>query len=340
MAELRQDIVTGSWVDVATDRAMRPTDFSKPCEVTTPDEREDCPFCPGHEIMTPLEVLAIRPNDGEPNTPGWQVRVFPNKFPAFQTGEPEVESESLFPRRAADGSHEVIIHSPDHGLRLANMPADEVELVLRVYRHRYRANAEDPHVRCVHIIVNSGREAGASLEHSHSQLFGMPLVPPQLQQELAGASWFHSRQGDCVFCRMISSEMDMLRRVVAKNRSFIAITPFASKLPFEVWIVPRTHQESFDMIDDSQLEEFAQILREILGIYDARFGNPPFNYYIHSSPTDGSDYPYYHWHLELIPKLTTMGGFELGTSMWINITTPEHAADLLTGRIEKGMGAL
>jgi len=340
MAELRQDIVTGSWVDVATDRALRPTDFSKPCEVTTPDDIEKCPFCPGHEIMTPLEVLAIRPNDGEPNTPGWQVRVFPNKFPAFQSGEPTLDSEPMFPRRQADGSHEVIIHSPDHSARLATMPPDEVELVLRVYRHRYRANAEDAHVRCVHIIVNSGREAGASLEHSHSQLFGVPLVPPLLQQELAGASWYHSRQGECVFCRMISGEMDLLRRVVAKNRSFVAITPFASKLPFEVWIMPRTHQESFDLIDDSQLEELALMLRDILGLYNDRFGDVPFNYYIHSAPTDGSEYPYYHWHLELIPKLTTMGGFELGTSMWINVTTPEHAADLLTGRIDKGMGAI
>jgi UDPglucose--hexose-1-phosphate uridylyltransferase len=340
MGELRQDIVTGLWVVVATERALRPTDFQKPCVVPTPDESEKCPFCPGHEIMTPLEVLAIRPDDGEPNAPGWQVRVVPNKFPVFQMGEETPPSESMWPRRPADGSHEVIIHSPSHSENLGTMPPEEVELVLRVYRHRYRANADDPHIRCVHTIVNHGREAGASLEHSHSQLFGMPLVPPLLQQELAGASWHHSRQGECVFCRIISSELEASRRVVARNRSFIAITPFASRLPYEVWIIPRVHEESFDMITDPELEELAVILREVLGKYREKFGDPPYNFYIHSSPTDGSEYPYYHWHIELLPKLTTPGGFELGTSMMINVTTPEHAADHLTGRIERGMGAV
>lgn len=340
MAELRQDIVTGLWVDVATDRALRPTDFHTPCTVDAPDDVEKCPFCPGHELMTPLEVLAIRPHDGEANTPGWQVRVFPNKFPAFQTDGTTKVSEPLFPRRQADGNHEVIVHSPDHNARLATMPAEEVELVLRVYRHRYRANAEDAHTRAVHIIVNHGREAGASLEHAHSQLFAVPLVPPQLQQEVAGASWYHSRHNSCVICDMVSREMDMMHRVIAKNRSFVAIAPFASRLPFEVWIVPRNHQESFDMIEDPELEGMALMLGDILRLYDEKFANPPFNYWIHSCPTDGSDYPYYHWHLELIPKLTTPGGFEMGTSMWINCTTPEHAADLLTGRSEKGMGVI
>jgi UDPglucose--hexose-1-phosphate uridylyltransferase len=339
MAELRQDVITGLWVVVATDRALRPVNFSAACVVPTPDDLEKCPFEPGHEVMTPLEVLAIRPNDSEPNASGWCVRVVPNKFPAFNMGNEEMDSDGLFPRRAADGSHEVIIHSPSHTESLGTMPVDEVELVLRVYRHRYRANAEDPHIRCVHIIVNKGREAGASLEHSHSQLFGMPLVPLLLQQELAGASWYQSRHEECVFCRLIADELAISRRIVAKNRSFVAIAPFASRLPYEVWILPREHQESFDMISETELEEFAEILSSTLGKYNEKFGDPPYNYYIHSCPTDGAEYPYYHWHLEMVPKLTTIGGFELGTSMMINITTPEHAADFLTGRSDKGMGA-
>lgn len=328
MAELRQDIVTGQWVVVATERAMRPTDFSKACTVTEP-EPERCPFCPGNELMTPLEVLAIRPPDTEPNTPGWQVRVVPNKYPAFEMGEKIESSTQMFPRRAADGSHEVIIHTPRHDCSLATMPVGEVELVLRVYRHRYRVNSEDADIRYVHIIVNHGRESGASLEHSHSQLFGVPLVPTLVQQELAGASWHHSSKGECVFCRIISEELSVARRVVAESDRFVAIAPFASRLPFEVWILPRAHQEAFDMITDDQLEEFAEVLRDVLGRYLSKFNDPPYNYYIHSAPTDGSKYPYYHWHLEVIPKLTTPGAFEMGTSMWINITTPEHAADFL-----------
>jgi len=338
MAELRQDIITGYWVVVATERAMRPTDFAKPCIATPQEDERDCPFCPGHELMTPLEVLAVRPEGSEPNTTGWQVRVFPNKYAAFETGEEVAPGTEMYPRRPADGSHEVIVHSPDHTKSLATMPPEEIELVLRVYRHRYRANCEDPHVRYVHIIVNHGRESGASIEHSHSQLFGVPLVPNLVMQEMAGASWHQSRRNECVFCRMVSEELLAGQRVIAKNRGFVALAPFASRLPFEAWILPRSHQESFDMINEEQLVEFAHILRDILGKYHQKFNDPPFNYYIHSAPCDGSEYPYYHWHLEVVPRLTTPGAFELGTSMMINITTPESAADLLTGRSERGRG--
>lgn len=329
MPELRQDVVTGQWVVVATERAKRPTDFVKPCAAVEPDDLEKCPFCPGHERMTPLEVLAIRPSDGEPNTPGWQVRVFPNKYPAFETGEDQGPCGEMFPRRPADGSHEVIVHSPDHYAGLATMPAEEVELVLRVYRHRYKVNCEDPHVKYVHIIVNHGRESGASLEHSHSQLFGVPLVPPLVAEELEGAARYAEAGGECIFCRIISDELSARERVVARNHEFVALAPFASKLPFEVWILPRRHSESFDTIDEGQLGEFAEILRDVLGRYLDKFDNPPFNYYIHTAPCDGEGYPYFHWHLEVVPKLTTPGAFELGTSMMINITAPESSASFL-----------
>jgi len=331
MGELRQDIVTGQWVVMATGRARRPTDFTRPSVPTLPDEVKDCPFCPGHELMTPLEVLAIRPEDSEPNSPGWQVRVFPNKYPAFMTGEEVEPGTSMLPRRPADGSHEVIVHSPDHSLSLATMPAEQVELVLRVYRHRYRVNCQDPHVRYVHIIVNHGRDSGASLEHSHSQLFGVPLVPMLVMQELAGASWHQASKGECVYCRIISEEQLARQRVISANRSFVALAPFASRLPFEAWILPRAHQESFDLINEEQLDDFGEMLRDILGRYSEKFDNPPFNYFIHSAPCDGSEYPYYHWHLEVAPKLTTLGAFELGTSMMINITTPESATQFMLG---------
>lgn len=332
MPELRQDIVTGSWVVIATDRALRPTDFSK-VRAAEP-ETGDCPFDPGHETMTPLEVAAIRHDDTEPNSPGWQVRVVPNKFPAFEAGERVEESSAMFPRRAADGSHEVIIHTPDHEKSLATMTVEEVTLVLRVYRHRYRANSENPDVRYIHIIVNHGRESGASLEHSHSQLFGVPLVPALVQQELAGASWHHKSKGECVFCRILREELDAGVRIVGETDGFVALAPFASRMPFEVWLVPRLHQESLDMISDGRLEDFAQILKGVLGRYREKFDDPPYNYYIHSAPCDGLNYEYYHWHLEMFPKLTTLGGFELGTSMMINVTTPEHAAAFLGSGLE------
>jgi UDPglucose--hexose-1-phosphate uridylyltransferase len=325
VAELRQDVVTGRWVVVASERAMRPSDFapSPPRDVSG---SEECPFCPGREIMTPLEVYAVRPGGGEPNTPGWKVRVVPNKYPAFGPGEPQVESKELFPRRSADGSHEVIIHTPDHEAHLETMDARDVEVVLRVYRLRYDVNSKKDAVRYIHILVNQGMEAGASLEHSHSQLFGAPLVPPLVQQELAGASWFMTSRGSCVFCNILESELAAGERIVCANEAFVAFAPFASRLPFEVWIVPRRHQESFGMISDDQVELFAEIMQDLLRRYGTRLGEPAYNYYIHSAPCDGSEHPYYHWHVEMVPKLTCPGSYEMGTLMMINICTPESAA--------------
>lgn len=332
MPELRQDVVTGHWVVVATGRAARPHDFVK--QVCGESMGGECPFCSGHETSTPPELFALRLADSEPDAPGWQVRVVPNKFPAFRTGEPVRPSTPMFPRRPADGCNEVIIHSPDHHASLATMPVDNVEKVLRVYRQRYRVHSRDEHIRYVHILVNHGIASGASMEHSHSQLFGVPMVPQLLQAELAGASWFYTKRSACILCSMVAEEIEADQRLVAKNRRFLAFTPFASRLPFEVWIVPRFHQESYGMIDDEQIEDFALILKDVLGKYYRRFDDPSYNYYLHTAPCDGSDYPYYHWHLEMVPRLTIPGSFEIGTCMMIDIASPEHCADYLAGRIE------
>ncbi len=329
MGELRQDVVTGRWVVIATERSRRPTDFGKARATEPPEDRENCPFCPGHEVMTPLEVLAVRPPGSPPNTPGWQVRVFPNKYPAFQSGSGAPPGSELFPSRPAGGSHEVIVHSPDHDASLATMPVEEVELVLQVYRHRYLSNCQDPHVRYVHLIVNHGRGSGASLEHSHSQLFGVPMTPMDLAQELEGSARRYEKLGECVFCALIRRELELGRRVVQANEGFVAIAPFASRFPYEVAILPRKHQQAFDMIDDEQLGQFAGILRDVLRRYYDNLGDPPYNYYIHTAPCDDAPYPHYHWHLEAMPRPTRLGGFELGTGMMINIVSPEDACDKL-----------
>lgn len=336
MPELRQDIVTGRWVVVATDRAMRPLDFLKEVEIQPAPIHDDaCPFCAGQEIMTPLELFAIRAAGTEPNTPGWRVRVVPNKFPAFEKGEPIKDSEPMSPRRPAVGSHEVIIHSPRHDLSLALMSTEEIALVLRVYRQRYHVNSADQEVRYVHIIVNQGPESGASLEHPHSQLFGVPLVPPLIQQELAGASWFHTKKEKCVFCSLLEMESRLGDRVVYQTEGFIALAPFASRFPFEVWVLPRKHEESFERVTDPELNELAVMLKEVLGRFHEGLQDPSYNAYLHTSPCDGTPYPFYHWHIELMPRLTTLGGFEFGTSMMINITTPEHVAAFLREQLRR-----
>lgn len=332
MPELRQDIITGNWVVIAKERAMRPSDFSVQSVCATED-LQNCPFCPGNEPMTPLELYAVRPKGSPPNSSDWEVRVIPNKYPAFIESEMFSSSKYNLPKRDSRGLHEVILHSPEHCLDIATLPREKVELVLRVYRIRYYSAGLDPEVKYVHIIVNHGMESGASLEHSHSQLFGMPFVPPLVQQELAGSSWHMKSRGNCIFCDLISLEMEEKERIVLQSDSFLAIAPFASRFPFEVWILPRIHRESFADATDEELEELSSVLKEVLRRYSEGFKNPPYNYFIHSAPTDGSDNSYYHWHIELFPRLTRLGAFELGTQMMINTTTPEVAASYLRGQV-------
>ncbi|MBN1288710.1 MAG: galactose-1-phosphate uridylyltransferase [Actinobacteria bacterium] len=328
MPELRQDAVTGRSVVVATERAMRPSDLSKvrSAEVAGPEE---CPFCPGNERMTPHELFALRPDGSAPDGPGWLVRVVPNKFPAFKHCEVVAGSHSLFKRCAAEGTHEVIVHSPDHCRHLAEMSVGDAGKVMEVYRERYRVNEMDPEVDYIHLILNHGAEAGASLEHPHTQLFGVSLVPPLMELELRGSFDYREKTGGCVFCDLISRERDSGERVIADAGGFIAITPFASRFPFEVWIIPDSHEPSFGGMSDSQIEGFAGAVRDILRKLNLKFNNPPLNYYIHSAPCDGGDYGYYHWHLECFPRVSTPGAFEWGTGMMINVITPEHAAGFL-----------
>lgn len=334
MPELRQNILTGKWVVVATERAVRPTHFfSSPHEESL--DTKDCPFCPGNEAMTPPEVYALRLAASEPNGPGWEVRVVPNKFPAFAKGEGVRNSTSMYPRRGAEGAHEVIIHSPKHFSDISRMGEEEVEKVLRVYKNRYSFHSRQDFVRYIQIIVNHGVESGASIPHSHSQLFALPVVPPLIQEEIAGSLWHQKSRSKCALCDMVESELDAQERLITKNRHFIAFSPFAARFPFEAWIVPREHRESFEKIEEEELESMAFILKDVLSRYREKLGEVSYNYFIHTAPCDGSDYPYYHWHLETFPRTTIPGSFEAGTSMMINVTTPEECSDFLSGRSER-----
>ncbi|MBN2168229.1 MAG: galactose-1-phosphate uridylyltransferase [Actinobacteria bacterium] len=328
MPELRQDAVTGRWVVVATERAMRPSDLARVRSVEI-EGPENCPFCPGNERMTPHELYAIRAGGSAPDGPGWSVRVVPNKFPAFKHCEAAAGSNGLFQRRAAEGTHEVIIHSPDHNLSLAEMSEKDAESVFKVYRERYGANRMDPDVDYIHLILNHGAEAGASLEHPHTQLFGVSLVPPLVELELCGTHGHKEKTGGCVFCEMIDNEMESGERVLAVTDRFTAIAPFASRFPFEVWIIPNDHKASFGDISDVETLSFTGILQDVLGKLHLKFNNPPLNCYIHTAPCDGGDYDYFHWHLECFPRVSTPGAFEWGTNMMINVITPEHAAEFL-----------
>lgn len=326
MPELRQDIVSGRWVVIATDRAKRPENFSKQF-VEKVSDIGSCPFCYGNEKMTPPEVDAIRPDGSVPDTPGWEVRVVPNKFPAFSLEPEQLSDESLYCHRQALGLHEVIIHSPDHGRELGELSARQVELVIKMYQKRYQAAIAHPQVTSVAIILNQGREAGASLEHSHTQLFGVPLIPQEIISEIAGLQRHHIESGSCAFCDMIDYEIRESKRVIAENEQFIAFCPYASRTPFEAYILPKSHLSAFELADTDTLIAFSQLLHAVLAGLKNKLNDPPYNYWLHSRPVGIDDF---HWHLEIAPKLTVPGGFEMGTGLMINVVRPEDAADYLT----------
>lgn len=327
MPELRQDLVTNKWVIIATERARRPHSFSESKRIIS-KKRKICPFCYGNEYMTPPEVLAFR-DSGKPNSSGWKVRVVPNKFPALvRKGKPELIKNGIYSTMNGVGAHEVIIHSPNHDLLLPLMNEKEIELVLKAYLIRYKELSKDSNIKFIQIIINHGKEAGASLDHPHSQLFGLPIVPNFVLDELEGSKKYFNKYKRCVFCEIIKKELQDGKRIIEETDKFVAFEPFASKLPFETLIIPKKHMESFSYMNENDFEDCSKILRKTMKkIYDG-LNDPPLNYWLHSSPLN-NNYNYYHWHFEVIPKLTTTGGFELGTGIIINTALPEECAKYL-----------
>ena len=322
MAELRKDPITGQWVILSPERAGRPTDFADEPAGRFPRSAE-CPFCPGHEAMTPPEVFAV-PMRGKGK--GWQIRVVPNKFPAVEpTGAVGPHGEGLFERLDGVGIHEVIIENPDHGATLATLPEPAVEEVLRAYQSRFRAIEKDGRFPYVVIFKNHGPEAGATLEHGHSQLVALPVKPARLRSEVEGAHAYFSRWKRCVYCDMIREE-DGGARFVTGNDDFIVVAPFASRFSWEVWVLPRQHRARFAETSEPELSSLARILKATLASVDQALDSPPYNLIVQSAPFgDGSD-EHYHWHLEIAPRLTKLAGFEWATGTYINPVSPEEAA--------------
>ena len=288
------------------------------------------------EHLTPPEVLAYRDEGSVPNHPGWRVRGVPNRFPALRIeGGLDRRGEGLYDLMNGIGAHEVVIESPDHDRMLADDDPAQIEEVLRAYRDRVIDLQRDTRFRYVIIFKNHGAEAGASLEHPHSQLIALPILPQSVQAELRGASEYFDLKERCIYCDIVAQESIDRRRIVDDNQLFITICPFAARFPFEMWIVPRVHCAHFEHASDGEYRALALALKSALGALKTSLGDPPFNYIIHSAPFGDSASRHYHWHMEITPALTKVAGFEVGTGFHINPVPPEFAAaflrDVITG---------
>jgi UDPglucose--hexose-1-phosphate uridylyltransferase len=327
MPELRKDPVVGRWVIISTERGRRPSDFPSQPVVA---QGGSCVFCPHNEAKTPPELLAVRSPDSLPNTPGWSLRVVANKFPALRIeGELEPSGEGLYDRMNGVGAHEVVIETPDHAATLATLPVDAVAEVLLAYRERVVDLKKDPRFEYILVFKNHGAAAGASLEHPHSQLIATPIIPIMVQEELKGAAEYYGMKERCVWCDVIRQERRDRRRIIMEADGFVALAPFAPRFPFETWILPSRHRSSFEETGVEELRGLAELLGRFLRRLDGVLQRPPFNFMLHTAPLRDGPLDHFHWHLEIIPKLTNVAGYEWGTGFFINPVPPEDAAAAL-----------
>jgi UDPglucose--hexose-1-phosphate uridylyltransferase len=329
MPEFRQNPINKHWVIIAKERAKRPNDFKEDHKPEPIDPSKN-PFALGNEAMTPPESLVYSDKvDREPNTPDWTVRVFPNKFPILDgKGEFEVNRSGVYSWAPGLGFHEVVATN-DPNKPLSHLPKRDVMLVLKAYKERIKHFASHRFVRYTLPIYNHGKAAGASLAHPHSQLFAIPLVSNYILLELEKELEYYNEISGCGSCGMIAQEIAAKERIVLENDRFVSFAPYASREPFEVVIYPKQHEHQFEKTSDDDLMKMAEVLKGSLRKLHDGLGNPNYNYYLHTSPHDGNDYSYSHWHLKILPRLSVRAGFELGTGIIVNTMPPEHAAEFL-----------
>ena len=327
MGEFRRDPITGRWVIIAAERAERPRQLGA---ANSSSPAEPCPFCAGNEALTPPEVWASRARDSQADRPGWRVRVVPNKYPALASGaQRDTSNDNFYQSQPGLGVHEVIVECPDHVTNLAELSDDQVADILLAYRERLTTLTSDPRWRYLLIYKNQGDRAGATFEHLHSQLLALPTVPREALDELAGAQAHFAASGRCIYCEIIERELVHRNRVIFAHDKFIALCPFAPRFAYETWILPRAHRAIFAASSAQELKDCAIALGETIRRLNRALDNPPFNFFIHSLPTDGSAPDSYHWHIEILPQLFRAAGFELGSGSNLNGVAPEAAAKLL-----------
>lgn len=335
MSELRYCPIRNRWSIIAPERKLRPLEFLVP----EPDKAvapEVDPFAIGNEDLTPPEILSL-PLPGRDRSGGWQVRVFANKFPALRVeGQVVRGGMGLNDSVSGVGAHEVIVECPEPHREMADFSVTELTLVLTAWRARIVDLRRDTRLRYVLIFKNYGAEAGASVVHAHSQLIATPIIPSVVSQELKSAREHFCRKERCLFCDLVHQELELGERVGVETESFVALEPYAAALPFETWILPKRHGHDFALTDDDELRGLAVILRDLLRRMRVLLENPPFNLVLHTAPSphprpghpdDWSTIEHdYHWHLELVPRISRRAGFEWGSGYTINPTPPEEAA--------------
>lgn len=336
--QLRRDPITGRWVLIAPQRAQRPINLAGHAPThRTNGGRHPCPFCPGQEADTPHEVYAVRDPDTVPDGPGWHLRVVPNMYPAVRADVAVFSPVAAggFDAVPAFGTADVLIECAQHFDAPTQMSDEQLGAVFRAYRWRLRALADDTRLAHVSVFKNVGAEAGASLDHSHSQMIATPVVPELLQTELTCAAAHFERTGRCVFCTLVRDELADGARVVARSPRFVIVTALAPRFAYEMWLLPVTHEPCYEGLTDADSNELAALLKRVLVALDRVQNAPAYNWFLHTAPLRTGELPHYHWHLEVLPRTARPAGLEWGFGCHITTVAPEHAAAELRGALPK-----
>ncbi len=330
MSELRRDPIGGRWVIVNTDDPLKPEEYGR--DILKGGKSPICPFCYGNEAQTTPEIISLRDPGTQPNTPGWQVRVIPNKFPALQIeGDLDKRGLGMYDLSNGLGAHELVVETPYHEKDLCDLTVQELTNVINFYCQRTVDLERDRRFKYIMIFKNYGVSAGATIEHPHTQIIALPMVPKNVKEEIIGAQNYFEYRDRCVFCDMLRQELQEKERIILENKNFLAFCPFVSRFPFEIWIMPKKHAKYFCQTPYEEIPDLAVILQGIVAKVKKVFGDISYNFIIHTSPSnsEGENTDSYHWHLEFLPILTRVAGFEWGTGFYIVPTPPEIAAKLL-----------
>ncbi|QDU26938.1 Galactose-1-phosphate uridylyltransferase [Anatilimnocola aggregata] len=329
MPEYRQDPLSQRWVIVGSERSSRPQEF---VERTDRPSDLNCPFCAGNEEQTPHAVQIYPATNGRAKTFPWQVRVVPNKYPAVTTevpASPTSQNGSLHRHEIGFGQHEVIIESPEHITSLSELSLADQVLVWRAYQDRLRTLRQDGRFKYVQIFKNVGAAAGASLEHTHSQVVALPWTPPDVQSEADRFGQHQTKTGRSLLTQIVEEELASGERIVAQSPRFVAFCPWASRFPYQVCLAPRKQAGTIEQLQAGELSELATIVGEVIGRIERALARPSYNLILHTEPFDIGSHDHYHWHIEIFPRLTKAAGFEWSTGCWMNPQPPEQAAALL-----------
>jgi len=333
-AELRRDIISGCWIITNT---KEKDEFFESLEPGVRIKEKPCPFCPGNEKETPNEIYALRNPGTLQNQPGWSIRVFPSKEKVLEVEKGlERRGVGIYDAMNNVGAHELIIESPEHIKNLSDLPNEQIKKALSVYQNRIIDLKGDKRLRYAIVFKNQRPSSPFRLGHTHSQLVALPLTPQSVKEELENAKNYYREKERCVFCDVVREELDAGLRIVEENKSFISYVPFAPRLPFETWILPKRHNADFTQEDESKLFDLAVIMKVTLSKICKLLDDPPLNYMIHSIPYMRPRAGYwktihkdYHWHLEILPHIVKVEGFSWSSGFYIEPLSSELMTELL-----------